>query len=55
MRLSDLSSSVKNMEENMGKYVTNEDYMETFNNMFNEKQRGGDTSPFQKEPYKNNS
>lgn len=47
MKMSDLTHRVENVEANMGKYVTNEDYMETFNNMFNAKVQGLDTSPYE--------
>jgi hypothetical protein len=46
MKLATVDRKIKNIDEHLGLYVTNEDYMETFNNMWDEKLQGGNTTPF---------
>ena len=41
-----LEHRLKNMEYNMMQYVTHDDYMETFNNMWELKQQGKSVAPF---------
>jgi len=38
MKLTVIEKRVKNLEDHSRKYVTYEDYMETFNNMFDERE-----------------
>jgi hypothetical protein len=46
MKLTTVDAKIKNIEDNLTMYVTNEDYMETFNNMWEEKKTGGSTAPY---------
>ena len=46
MKMTTYEKRLKNMEDNMLKYVTTEDYMETFSNMFDMKERGEDVAPW---------
>ncbi len=44
MKMTTFEKRLKNMEDHMVKYVTYEDYMETFNNMWSAVQDGEDVS-----------
>jgi hypothetical protein len=46
MKMSTLEQKVSNLENSMTHYVTAEEYMESFNNMFDAKNRGENVSPF---------
>jgi ABC-type lipoprotein release transport system permease subunit len=46
MKMTSLEHRIRNIEDHMNKYVTTEDYMETFNNMLDAKLDGKSTSPF---------
>ena len=46
MKLTTVDAKIKHIEDNLTMYVTNEDYMETFNNMWEEKKKGGSTAPY---------
>jgi len=54
LKSSTLEQRIKNMEDNATQYVSYEDYMETFNNMWDEKSMGGSVAPFE-EVYSNES
>lgn len=47
MKMTTFESRLKNMEQNMTQYVTVEEYMETFNNMWYEKLEGRSVSPYE--------
>lgn len=47
MKMTAFEKRLKNMEDNMLHYVTTEEYMETFNAMWEEKQRGGYVGAYQ--------
>lgn len=49
LKMATFETRLKNMEDHMLKYVTYEDYMETFNNMWEAKQQGQDISPYSHE------
>jgi len=46
MKMTTFEKRLKNMENHMMKYVTYEDYMETFNNMWEAKMSGDSVAPF---------
>lgn len=46
MKMTTFEVKLKNMEEHMSKFITAEEYMESFNNMYDEKAAGRSTSPF---------
>jgi len=46
MKMATFEKRLKNMEDHMTKYVSYEDYMETFNTMWDAKARGGSVAPY---------
>ena len=49
IKMATFEKRMKNMEDNMVKYVSFEDYMETFNNMYDAKSNGMSVAPFPEE------
>jgi hypothetical protein len=46
MKLSNFEKKLKQLEESQSKYISYEDYMESFNNMWDFKMQGKSVSPF---------
>lgn len=46
IKMNSYEQRIKHLEDNLRNYVTYEDYMETFNNMFAAASRGESVAPF---------
>lgn len=46
MKMATFEKRLKNMEDHMTQYVTRDDYLETFNNMWDAKENGFNVAPF---------
>lgn len=49
MKMTTFEKRLKSMEVNMSNYLSKEEYMETFNNMWYVKQQGGTVSPYEED------
>jgi len=49
MKVSNLEKKIKHLEDNQIKYISYEDYMESFNNMWDAKLQGKSVSPYPQE------
>lgn len=46
IKMNSYERRIKNLEDSLRKYITYDDYMESFNNMFAAAERGESVSPF---------